>query len=67
MTDSQVAEITTWYIQGIQNMSECATHKTLKHMNGRRLDRVPLPSDKNRKLRIQFKQVHRKLPDWKKI
>ncbi len=56
-----VTQITTRYNQSMQNsISEHTTHRTLKQMcyNSRRPHRVPLLSDKNRKLRLQFTQSH---------
>ncbi len=56
-----VSQITTRYNQGMQNtISEHTTRRTLKQMgsSSRRPHRVPLLSDKNRKQRIQFTQVH---------
>ncbi len=50
-----VTQITTRYNQGIQNtISEHTTRRTLKQMcySNRRLHRVPLLSDKNRKRRL---------------
>ncbi len=56
-----VTQITTRYNQGIQNtISELTTRRTLKQMgySRRRPHRVLLLSDKKRKRRLQFAQVH---------
>ncbi len=67
-----VTQITTRYNQGIQNtISEHTTRRTLKQMcySSRRPHRVPLLSDKNRKLRLQFTQDHQNwtIEDWKYV
>ncbi len=67
-----VTQITTRYNQGMQNtISEHTTHQTLKQMgsSSRRPHRVPLLSDKNRKRRLQFTQVHqnRTIEDCKNV
>ncbi len=66
-----LTQITTRYIQGMQNtISERTTRRTLKQMgySSRRPDRVPLLSAKNRKRRLQFAQGHQNwtVEDWKK-
>ncbi len=65
-------EITTRYNQGIQNtIAERTTPQTLKQMgsSSRRPHRVPLLSAKNRKQRLQFKQVYQNwtIEDWKNV
>ena len=59
-----VTQITTRYNQGGQkSISERTVRRTLRQMgySSRRPHRVPLLSAKNRKLRLQFAQAHRKL------
>ncbi len=67
-----VTQITTRYNQGMQNtISERTTCRTQKQMgsSSRRPHRVPLLSDKNRKLRLQFTQAHQNwtIEDWKNV
>ncbi len=67
-----VTQITIRYHQDLQNtISEHTTRRTLKQMgsSSRRPHRVLLLSDKNRKRRIQFTQVHQNwtIEDWKNI
>ncbi len=70
-----VIQITTRYLnhnQGMQKtISECTTRRTLKQMgySSRRPHRVPFPSAKNRRRRIQFTQAHWNwtIEDWKNV
>ncbi len=65
-----VTQITTRYIQGMQNtISERTTRRNLKQMgyNSRRPHRVPLLSAKNRKRRLQFAQAPQNLTNWKNV
>ncbi len=67
-----VTQITTRYNQGMQNtISERTTRRTLKQMcySNRRLHRVPLLSDKNRKRSLQFARAHQNwtIEDWKNV
>ncbi len=67
-----VTQITTCYNQVMQNtISERTTRRILKQMgySSRRSHRVLLLSAKNRKLRLQFTQVHQNwtIEDWKNV
>ncbi len=67
-----VTQITTRYNQDMQNtISERTTRQTQKQMgySSRRSLRVLLRSDKNRKQRLQFTQVHQNwtIEDWKNV
>ncbi len=71
---STVTQITTWTtaylepLQGMQNIiTERTTRRTLKQMGYS--SSVPLLSAKNRKLRLQFTQVHQNwtIEDWKNV
>ncbi len=67
-----VTQLTPRYHQGMKNtISERTTRRTLKQMgySSRRPHRVPLPSAKNRKRRLQFTQAHQNwtVEDWKNV
>ncbi len=62
-----VTQITTRYIQGMQNtISKHTTRRIMKQMgySSRRQHRVPLLSAKNRKRRLKFTQDHQ---NWKNV